>query len=134
MFCSNCGAQVPEGSNNCPNCGAPINLNQQNNSFNQYNNQQSGSYQQNTYQNYNQNVNGYQQYPYLNGQDKVVMALLAFFLGGFGIHCFCMGETRKGIIRILFTFLCGVGYIFALIDFVMILCDSYKVNPEAYFF
>ncbi|MBE5862872.1 MAG: DUF4234 domain-containing protein [Lachnospiraceae bacterium] len=24
MFCSNCGTEVPEGSNNCPNCGAPI--------------------------------------------------------------------------------------------------------------
>ncbi|MBO4750472.1 MAG: DUF4234 domain-containing protein [Lachnospiraceae bacterium] len=24
MFCSNCGTEVPEGANNCPNCGAPI--------------------------------------------------------------------------------------------------------------
>ena len=24
MFCSNCGTEVPEGTNNCPNCGAPI--------------------------------------------------------------------------------------------------------------
>ena len=24
MFCSNCGKEVPEGANNCPNCGAPV--------------------------------------------------------------------------------------------------------------
>ncbi|MBO5987704.1 MAG: DUF4234 domain-containing protein [Lachnospiraceae bacterium] len=24
MFCSNCGTEVPDGSNNCPNCGAPL--------------------------------------------------------------------------------------------------------------
>lgn len=24
MFCSNCGTEVPEGTNNCPNCGAPL--------------------------------------------------------------------------------------------------------------
>ena len=46
-----------------------------------------------------------------------------------------MGETRKGIIRIIFTFfVCGVGSIFALVDFIKILTDSYVVNPEAYFF
>ena len=25
--CSNCGAQIPEGANNCPNCGTPVNAN-----------------------------------------------------------------------------------------------------------
>ena len=24
-FCTNCGAQLPENSNHCPNCGAPVN-------------------------------------------------------------------------------------------------------------
>ena len=74
------------------------------------------------------------QEPYLAGNDKTMIALLCFFLGGLGVHCFVMGETRKGIIRIVFSLLCGIGAIFALIDFIMILSDTYVVNPDAYFF
>jgi len=98
------------------------------------------NYYQNTSQGYNQNTNqGYQTYngrqePYLAGNDKTMIALLCFFLGGLGVHCFVMGETRKGIIRIVFSLLCGIGGIFALIDFIMILSDTYVVNPDAYFF
>lgn len=25
MYCKSCGTQIPEGANNCPNCGAPVN-------------------------------------------------------------------------------------------------------------
>ncbi len=25
MYCKNCGYQIPEGANNCPNCGTPVN-------------------------------------------------------------------------------------------------------------
>ena len=25
MYCQSCGSQLPEGANNCPNCGAPVN-------------------------------------------------------------------------------------------------------------
>ncbi len=66
----------------------------------------------------------------LNGQDKVVMALICFFLGGLGIHNFMMGETKKGIFRIVMSLCCGLGGIFALIDFIKILMDKYVVDPE----
>ena len=66
---------------------------------------------------------------YLNGKDKVVMALICFFLGGIGIHNFMLGETKKGIFRIIMSFICGLGGIFALIDFVKILMDTYVVDP-----
>lgn len=67
----------------------------------------------------------------LNGQDKMVMAIVAFFLGGLGIHNFMMGETKKGIFRIVMSCLCGIGAILALIDFIKILTDKYEVNPDA---
>lgn len=68
---------------------------------------------------------------YLNGQDKVTMAVICIFFGGLGIHNFMMGESKKGIFRIVTTFCCGIGAIFALIDFIKILCDSYIVDPDA---
>lgn len=68
----------------------------------------------------------------LAGKDKVTIALICFFLGGLGIHNFMMGETKKGIVRIIASCCCGIGYIFALIDFIKILVDSYVVDPEKY--
>ena len=101
-FCPNCGSPVAENAAVCVNCGVSLKKNGANGA----------------------NPN------YLNGQDKVVMALLCFFLGGLGIHNFVMGETKKGIFRIIMSCICGIGYIFALIDFVKILTGSYVVDPE----
>ena len=64
----------------------------------------------------------------LNGQDKITMALVCFFLGGIGIHNFMMGEKKRGIMKIVFCFLCGISGILALIDFVKILTDKYEVK------
>lgn len=68
----------------------------------------------------------------LNGQDKMVMALVCFFLGGLGVHNFMMGESKKGIVKIVCSFLCGLGGILALIDFIKILTDKYEVDSEKY--
>ena len=68
----------------------------------------------------------------LGGQDKIVMALICFFLGGFGIHNFMMGETKKGIVKIVANICMGLGGILALIDFIKILMDKYEVDPEKF--
>ncbi len=67
---------------------------------------------------------------YLNGQDKLVMILVCFFLGGLGIHNFMMGETKKGVFRLIMSFCCGIGAIFALIDLIKICMGTYVVDPE----
>lgn len=69
----------------------------------------------------------------LGGQDKIVIALVCFFLGGLGIHNFMMGEKKKGIVRIVASLCFGLGAILALIDLVKILTDKYEVNPEKAF-
>jgi TM2 domain-containing membrane protein YozV len=66
----------------------------------------------------------------LNGQDKIVMILICLFLGGLGIHNFMMGETKKGVFRIIMSLCCGLGAIFALIDLVKIAMGTYVVDPE----
>ncbi len=162
MNCYKCGAVVADGTKFCTNCGADLIIDTTGKTYasfggggeklfeeeqkakeaNSQNDSQDASQNNNqgTNQNYYQNTSqGYQTYngrqePYLAGNDKTMIALLCFFLGGLGVHCFVMGETRKGIIRIVFSLLCGIGGIFALIDFIMILSDTYVVNPEAYFF
>ncbi len=65
--------------------------------------------------------------------DKTTMALVCFFLGGLGVHNFMMGETKKGIVKIVLSMCCGIGSILALIDFINILMDKYVVDPEKAF-
>lgn len=98
-FCANCGKPVEPNADVCLNCGVAIKDEKSN-----------GKYD-------------------VNGKDKVMMALLCFFLGGIGIHNFVLGENKKGIFRIIMSFVCGIGGIIALIDFVKILMGKYEVDP-----
>ena len=69
----------------------------------------------------------------LAGKDKVTMALVCFFLGGLGIHNFMMGETKKGVVKIVLSLCLDIGGILALIDFIKILMDKYVVDPTKAF-
>ena len=70
---------------------------------------------------------------YLNGKDKLTIALICFFLGGLGIHNFMLGETKKGVVKIVLSFCFYIGSILALIDFIKILTDKYVVDPNKAF-
>ncbi len=70
---------------------------------------------------------------YLNGKDKIMIALVCFFLGGLGIHNFMLGETKKGVMKIVLSFCFYIGSILALIDFIKILTDKYVVDPNKLF-
>lgn len=54
---------------------------------------------------------------------KLTAVLLAFFLGGFGVHKFYLGDTKMGIIYLLFCWT-GIPSIVALIEFIMYLMMS----------
>lgn len=70
---------------------------------------------------------------YLCGNDRTTMALVCFFLGGWGIHHFIMGEKKKGIMKIVFVFVFGLSGLLALIDFIKIVTNKYEVNFDKYF-
>lgn len=60
---------------------------------------------------------------------RVIIFLLAFFLGGFGVHRFWVGKIATGLLW-FFTFgLFGFGYIY---DLIIILIGSFKDKEEAY--
>ncbi|MDD2483139.1 MAG: TM2 domain-containing protein [Candidatus Shapirobacteria bacterium] len=58
-------------------------------------------------------------------KNKLVAALLAFFLGTFGIHKFYMGETGKGIFYLLFCWT-GIPTILGVIECIDYLLISNK--------
>lgn len=100
-YCGNCGATLAPNADVCMSCGVAV--------------------KKSTVSNSDEN---------LNGQDKVVMILICLFLGGIGIHNFMMGETKKGVFKIIMSFFCGLGSIFALIDLIKIAMGSYVADPE----
>ncbi len=67
-----------------------------------------------------------------SGINKIILVLIALNLGAFGIHNFVLGETKKAIVRLILTLLCGVGFILSIIDIVKIAKGTYKVDPEAF--
>ncbi len=102
-YCANCGATLASNADVCMSCGVAVKKSAASNS--------------------NEN---------LNGQDKIVMILICFFLGGLGIHNFMMGETKKGVLKlVLFLVSCGsISSIIALIDLIKLAMGNYVADPE----
>ena len=64
-------------------------------------------------------------------KNKTVAVLLAFFLGGFGIHQFYLGNTTKGIFYILFFWTFIPAFI-AFIDFIILIVMSEEDFKKKY--
>jgi TM2 domain-containing membrane protein YozV len=64
-------------------------------------------------------------------KSKIVAALLAFFLGGLGIHKFYLGQSGAGIIYLLFCWTLIPGII-AFFEFIGLLLTSDQVFDARY--
>ncbi|MBL0708706.1 MAG: TM2 domain-containing protein [Sulfurimonas sp.] len=58
-----------------------------------------------------------------NGKSKIAAALLAFFLGGFGVHKFYLGQIGFGILYLLFCWTL-IPAIVAFIESILLLTMS----------
>ncbi len=109
-FCPNCGNPVNENQDVCLNCGNAINK---------------GMGGQN-----NNNV-----YRDPNAKSKLVAGLLGIFVGSLGIHNFYLGYNSKGLTQLLLTILsCGilgvVSGIWGLVEGIQILTGTISVDAQ----
>ena len=106
--CTSCGAELPDGATVCFECGAP--------------------------QNVAAAPAGNAQRPVapVYAKSKVVAALLAFFFGCYGVDQFYLGYMKKGVLRIVLTFVTfGVAsVIWGIIDCVRILVGQITVDAK----
>lgn len=64
----------------------------------------------------------------ISAKSKGTAAVLCFLLGVLGIHRFYVGKVGTGVLWLLTGGIFGVG---AVIDFIMILCGSFKDQDGA---
>jgi uncharacterized membrane protein YvbJ len=115
-ICLNCGVKTGEGSAFCSNCGGAVAPGAE------------------VCMNCGVAIKKAAAAGSIDKDNKVLMAVVCFFLGYLGIHNFMLGETKKGIVKIVASFcLVGLGGLLALIDFIKILMDKYVVDPEKFF-
>ena len=114
-ICLNCGVKTGEGTSFCSNCGGQVAPNAE------------------VCMNCGVAIKKAGVAGGIDKDNKVLMALVCFFLGGLGIHNFMLGETKKGIVKIVASFCLGLGGLLALIDLIKILMDKYVVDPEKFF-
>lgn len=58
-----------------------------------------------------------------NGKSRIATALLAFFLGAFGVHKFYLGQIGRGFLYLLF-FWTAIPAIIAFVEFIIFLVMS----------
>ena len=99
MYCTNCGKQIDDKAVVCVYCGVPV------------------TPAPHQYVTSPLIVDGVQRY------DWLTTLLLCFFLGGFGVHSFYTKKTGIGVAQLLTLGGCGI---WALVDLIMIITESYR--------
>ena len=104
MFCKNCGKELTNDTKFCPACGTAVNEDKP----------------------FGAEVDEND-----NRKSKLIAGLLGIFLGGWGVHNFYLGFTKRAVAQILLTvFLCGAGAIWGFIEGILILVDNINVDAE----
>ena len=109
MYCRNCGKEIDDNASFCPSCGQSVNG---------YGNPAPGPAPASAV--YDSDV---------SDKSRLIAAILAWFLGCFGIHNFYVGRTGNAIAQLILSItVIGlvVSGVWVLIDFICILCGTYK--------
>ncbi len=66
-------------------------------------------------------------------KQKMVAGILGILLGGWGVHSFYLGNTKKGVIQLVVSIVtCGIGGLWGLIEGILILMGNENCRTDAY--
>ncbi len=102
MFCKNCGKEIEEGVEFCPNCGT-----------NNKEEKETVVVQNNT---------GIKSTSNNSSKNWIVTLILSIFLGGWGAHRFYAGKIGTGL---LMLFTCGGCGIWSIVDIIIIAMGNF---------
>lgn len=89
MNCKYCGSRLAKDALFCPNCGAKVDV-----TYDTNDNKGMGN-------DFFEKIKD--QFKDDGRKSKILVFAFAFFLGGFGVHNFYLGYTKKGITQLLLT-------------------------------
>lgn len=107
MFCKYCGKEITNNAKFCQVCGKQQNTEEIKKIRTITNTAYTPRFNDNT-----------------SPKSRTIAALLALFLGGFGIHRFYVGKIGTGILTLLLCW-CLIGEIWGWIDFIIIICGNF---------
>jgi len=117
MFCKFCGNTMPDDAEVCEACGGYVSAEEQTTLAEPEKIEYETQYTEPT------------PAPQGEQKSKLVAGLLGIFLGWLGVHNFYLGYNGKAIGQILLSFCCGIGYIWGLIEGILILVGN--INKDA---
>ena len=102
IVCGRCGFAPGNGTSFCPHCGRPV--------------MEGQAICLNC---------GFSLEPPKSDKSKLAAGLLGLFLGGYGVHNFYLGNTKRAVIQLLLTiFTCGLAGIWGFVEGILILTGA----------
>lgn len=102
IVCGRCGFAPGNGTSFCPHCGRPV--------------MEGQAICLNC---------GFSLEPPKSDKSRLAAGLLGLFLGGYGVHNFYLGNTKRAVIQLLLTiFTCGLAGIWGFVEGILILTGA----------
>lgn len=118
MYCKHCGAEINDSDRFCTHCGAAV---EEGSTFSSTGGNGFTSCMSSDLRNASSTKSDN-----ISPCSRLIAGLLCWFLGIFGAHRFYTKKTTSAIFMLLFFWTILPGFIVTIIDFIMILCGTYK--------
>lgn len=138
--CRECGHEISDRASYCPNCGAP------NASLNTYSSDAEHKKRVDSYIFRNANMFPYEEIEnirqtlynlsedtfnrlqFIELRDPTLLLVLSIFIGHLGVDRFLIDDITNGILKLILTLMCGIGFIWWIIDIFLIRDKTREYN------
>jgi TM2 domain-containing membrane protein YozV len=124
IFCTKCGTQNEDFSQNCTQCGSTLPLIRPTEKQTGYAPPYEPAYQPIQPPSAMYAHTSAQDWQRAGADKKLIVGICGILLGGFGVHKFILGYTNEGIIQLVLGLCFGIGGIIGIIEGIIYLTKS----------